>query len=267
MGDRDELTFKFYGSDQFNRDADGELFARRFFKFMQGLHEADKAANGRRVHRFLISDLHRSSASASVREQLTAADHARPQSSFDYYEGALVAVRNDSPVARDLPIKLVKYFVDISNGSGGFVGAEVRRERTGVVIHIDKILEERAKRVLGDIDRQQTGALPLYRGAAYGAFDGRLRVLEDRDGADRVTIKLTAGGKEIECTVIGIDPEELGRAYKRRCIVRGLAHYSGEHGLPERIDIREIQVVERAEGLDAWRGSFNLPAPDDDIRG
>lgn len=118
-----------------------------------------------------------------------------------------------------------------------------------------------------DINRQTRGTLPLYLGTAFGSFDGVLLLLDSLAHSQRAVLVLTAGGKEIDCTITGVDDEEIRKAYKRRCVVKGLAHYGGGSGLPERLDIREIEVVESAPGLDTCRGAFNLPAPDDEIWG
>ena len=106
MSDADELTLTIHGLDVFNRDVDGELFARKFFKFMQGIAEADTAANGKRRHKFLISDLKKNTATASVREQVVTGTE-QTKSSFDFFEDGLSAIYEDAPRARSLPLHIV----------------------------------------------------------------------------------------------------------------------------------------------------------------
>src|SRR5690606_17047900 len=103
--------------DAFNRDVDGEVFARKFFKFMQGLAAADVAANGKRRFKFLISDLKKNTASAAVREQVST-DGGPAISGIDYYERAVSAIYEDAPRARELPRAFVKYVLDINRDVG-----------------------------------------------------------------------------------------------------------------------------------------------------
>lgn len=264
MGERDRLTLTLHGLDEFNQDVDGEVFARKLFKFMQGLAEADIAANGARRHRFLISDLKKNTATATVREQVTNG-RERPRSGIDYYENGLLAIYNDAPAARQLPRSFVKYVVDINKDVGKtFPFGEIKREFTGTVIRIDEILEKRARRVLEDINRNTNGILSFYRGTAYGSFDGVLLLLDSLSGAERAVLVLTAGGKRINCNISGVDDEQLRRAWKRRCVVQGTAHYGGASGLPESVDVRHIRTIEAPGALDAWKGAFEIPAPEDD---
>jgi hypothetical protein len=118
---------------------------------------------------------------------------------------------------------------------------------------------------LADINRSTTGELPLYKGVAHGAFDGELQVLDVLGGHSRAVLVLTAGGKQVRCVVANAPEEEVRAAWKRRCIVHGIAHYNGESGLPEEIDIRSIVPVRQdAPPFSNWRGAFEIPIPDDD---
>lgn len=264
MSDADELTLTIHGLDVFNRDVDGELFARKFFKFMQGIAEADTAANGKRRHKFLISDLKKNTATASVREQVVTGTE-QTKSSFDFFEDGLSAIYEDAPRARSLPRAFVKYVLDINKDVGqDFAKGEIKRKSTGKVIYIDEFLEARARKVLADINRSTTGAIPFYKGVAYGAFDGELRILDSLGGHEKAVLVLTAGGSQINCSISGASDDELRLAWKRRCIVNGLAHYDGESGLPVRLDIRSIQPLDQnAPAIKDWRGAFDIPAPDD----
>jgi len=265
MSEGDWLTLTLHGLDAFNKDVDGEVFARKLFKFMQGLAAADEAANGKRRHKFLIADLKKNTATAAVREQ-TVVGFEEAESSFNFYEDGLSAIYEDAARARDLPHKFVKYVLDINKDVGAdFVRGEIKRQSTGKVIHIDEFLEQRARKVLDDINRRTTGALPLYRGIAHGQFDGVLQVLDSREGQDRAVLVLTAGGKQVSCAISQAPEEQLRAAWKRRCLVYGVAHYNGESGLPARIDITHVEPIDHdVPPITQWKGAFDLPLPDDD---
>lgn len=265
MSDGDELTLTIHGLDAFNGDVDGEVFAQKLWKFIRALNEADKAANGKRRYKFLITDLQKNTATASVREQLGSGGSAPADSSFDYFEKGVQAIYADAPAARRLPHVFVRLIVDETKHVGDtFRLGEIKRKSTGTVILIDDFLRQRAERVLSDINRATSGALPYYQGVAYGSFDGTLLLLDSLESAERAVLVLTAGGKKIECIISRVDVEQVRRAYKRRCIVQGAAHYSADQALPVRIDASQIDIVEGNGNLARWQGQFNIP-PDEEI--
>ena len=90
-------------------------------------------------------------------------------------------------------------------------------------------------------------------------------LLDSLAGAHRAVLVLTAGGKQINCDIARVDDDDLRKAWKRRCVVHGLAHYSGKTGLPELLDISAIRTIESSGAIQAWQGAFDLPAPDDSI--
>lgn len=263
MAENEELTLTIRGLPQHNEAVDGEVFAAELKRFMRGLAASDVATNGKRRLKYFIADLKKNTATASIREQVMDAP-ALTRSGLTYYGDCLEAIYNDAPAARQFDHEVVKSIVDLNIGVGKkFDGGQVARRSSGMVILIDEFLEKRARRVLEDIERAAAGTVPFYKGRAFGAFDGKLLELNALTAEEKAVLVLTAGGKRIECVTIGVDPEKLRRAWKRRCIVSGTAHYSGEGGLPERIDATDVDVVEPGEGLGRWRGAFSGLSPDD----
>lgn len=262
IGD-EELTLTIHGLPEYNEAVDGEVFAAKFQKFMKGLAAADEAANGKRQVRFLISDLSRNTATASVREKPLAAP-TLTKSGMDYYASCLQAIYNDTDAARQFDRKVVKQISDLNKDVGKtFALGEIKATVGATLIRIDEFLQKRAARVLADIDRLKTGAVAYYTGRAYGAFDGTLKVLDSISANERAVLVLTAGGKSIECMVSHVDTSKLKAAYKNRCVVTGMAHYSGENGFPVRIEATDIEVVVAGEGMARWQGAFKGLTSDD----
>lgn len=262
MADREELTLTLYGLDAFNRDVDGEVFARKFFKFMQGLAEADTATNGKRSLKYLISDLNKNTATAKVREQAVRVDEGVPKSGIAFYEAGVQQIYNDSVAARSLPQRFVKYVLDVANDAGNsFAKGEIKHGAT--IVPIDHLLESRARGILKDINRAKTGTLPFYVGTAHGSFDGTLLLLDALKGGDRAVLVLTAGGRQIECDIASVPSERAAAAFKKRCTVFGTAHYDGVSPLPIKIAATDIVPVDGGDGLERWVGAFQR-SPDDD---
>lgn len=262
MADREELTLTLYGLDAFNGDVDGEVFSRKFFKFMQGLSVADAATNGTRSLHYLISDLNKNTATAKVREQ-TARVGVEIKSGIAYYADGVKHIYEDSVVARTLPREFVKYVLDVAKDAGNsFARGEIKRNDN--VIAIDAFLESRARGVLADINRAKSGAVPFYQGTAHGSFDGTLLLLDALKGANRAVLVLTAGGRNIECDISLVPSEKAAAAFKRRCVVIGTAQYDGVSPLPIKITATDIEPVEAGEGLTRWVGAFERGSDEED---
>jgi hypothetical protein len=256
MAADDELTLTIHGLLEYNAAVDGEVFAVKFQKFIRGLAAADKAANGSRRLKFMISDLSKNTATASVKERPTQSPGVT-KSGVDYYVKCVTEIYNDTDHARTFDRDVVRNIADLNSGVGdAFAFGEIKQKSTAKIIRIDQFLQDRAKRVLSDIDRAETGRLPFYKGRAYGTFDGELRLLDALEATDRAILLLTAGGEKIECIVGPVDQDKVRHAWRRRCRVTGTAHYDGEGGLPVRIDAVDIEVVEPGTGLARWRGAF-----------
>ena len=69
MTERFELTLTLHGMDTFNDDVDAVVFARKLKVFLQGIRDADKAANGKPRHRLFLTELRKNTATASVRSR------------------------------------------------------------------------------------------------------------------------------------------------------------------------------------------------------
>lgn len=257
--DRLEITFTLHGLDEYNQDVDGEVFAKKFSAFVRGLGKADKAANGVRRHRFLLTDLKKNTATASLREQQTVKG-PYPDSSIEYYGAGLEAIYSNSPRARALPAALVRDIAALNTGVGHtFAFGEVKTNRN-LVIRIDDYLAKRARGVLAEIGAGERQPTALFSGIAFGSYDGVLKAVDLRGDVQKAALVLTAGGREIECIVNTVAVARLGEALDRRVVVSGRAHYDGVSQLPVRLDIQDLKLVKarREADLARWRGSFDM---------
>ncbi|MAU97444.1 MAG: hypothetical protein CMP81_16415 [Fulvimarina sp.] len=256
MANEATTTLEIYGLPEFGGEVEGEVLAEKFAAFMRGLVEADLASNGVRRHRFVVTNLIKSSAIATVQERARVSKPSTHSAAL-YYSNALRDVRENKPTARRLPVRLVRTFGVLGRGLGKrFYAANVLQDGEPVV-NIDKLFAENAARVLGDI-KAETKPL-AFTGTAYGTFDGVLKAADFRPALKRGVLWLTAGNTSIEINISNIELEEVAEALERRCRVSGLAHYDGLSGLPRLVDVNSIEPIEPGGGLARWRGAFDLP--------
>lgn len=260
--ERDTLTLTIHGLPAFNEDVDGEVFARKFFKFMQALATADEAANGARRHKFLIEKLEKNTATAAVREQLSS-DGPSAESGIDFFQQGADAIYHNRPEARALPLRFVSYMQEIAGGVGNtFARGVIKRGDNDNFVRIDDSFAKNARRVLDDIKRLSLGRVPPFSGVANVSLDGRVVTLEGRGEVDRAVIILTAGGREVDCVVSRIPDDQLRGIWKQRCVVSGIGHYSGNSKLPDYIEAVNIQAVPPGGSWVSWRGAFDS-SPDE----
>ena len=254
------------------RSVDGEVFARKFAAFMRGLGKSDAAINNGRRHKFLIRDLHRGSATATVREQV-AKRGAAVQSGIGYYLDGISSIYADATRARAIPRGIVQDIASLPKGAGHtFSFAEVKGtpandDTTPTITRIDEFLENRARRVLQDVISGTPASMRSFEGTAYSSFDGVLKAVDLRGEMQKAVLLLSAGGKPIECIVNTVEVTKLGDALDQRVIVYGLAHYDRNSGLPARLDVRDMQIIKEGNGLSRWKGAFDIPPNDYDRNG
>lgn len=259
--DRETLTLTIHGLPAFNKDVDGEVFARKFFKFMQALAVSDEAVNGGRRLKYLIEKLEKNTATAAVREQV-ALGLQSPNSGIEFFQAAANLIYLNSPKARDLPVKLIRYVEEIASGAGDtFQFGEIKAANDNTV-HVDRSLYLNAQLVIADIKRIQLGKIKPFSGLANISLDGVIVTLEGRGEGDKAVIKLTAGGKEVGCLLHRISDYEMRRLWKTRCIVTGVGHYSGNSALPDIVDAVSITPVAQPGDWTKWRGMLSPMNPD-----
>ena len=268
MAERLELTLTIHGLDGFNQDVDGEVFARKLAAFMRGLAAADKAANGKRRYKFLITNLSRNTATASLREQVSVKG-VQPDSGFRYFVSGVESIYKNTPQARSLPESFIKQMVSLGRGvERDFAFGEIKTN-ANFAIRIDDFFAARAEAVLDDVsDEISVLEIEEYRrnqqgfsGVSLTSYDGVLKAVDLRGTTQKATLVLTAGGEQIDCVVNALNVDKLREALDRRVLAYGMAHYEKTSGLPVRLDIKNVRLLPKraASNLAKWRGQFKIP--------
>jgi hypothetical protein len=263
MDTRLELTLTLHGMDSFNDDVDAVVFAQKLKVFLQGIRDADRAANGKPRHRLFLTELRKNTATASVREQVTV-HGPPPASAMRFYSHAVDAIYNKRPEARHLPPRLIDNVVKLNRGAGHSFAFGELKSTAGQLVRLDSYLGNTASSLLTEIANENKVAPEPERGFtgfAYGSFDGVLKAVDLRGEVKQGKLILTAGGKEIECTLNNLSSDELRIALDTRVMAYGRAHYDGTSGLPVRLDIAKADPVgtSHVADLSRWGGAFAIP--------
>lgn len=264
MDARLELTLTLYGLDKFNEDVDAEIFARKLTAFLKGIRHSDMAANdGKRRHKLLLTELSKNTATASVREQVVVRGMSA-ESGLAFYSRAVEAVYNRRPEARTVPVNLLNDIVVLNNGAGHSFAFGEFKSNHGQIIRIDDFLEKAARSVMIERAKENQGeSVPErgFTGIAYGSFDGTLLEVDSRGNVPRGKLILTAGGREVDCTLNALKTPERQAALESRVIAYGRAHYDGSSGLPVRLEVTKVDPVIAQLGADLaqWKGAFRIP--------
>ena len=254
MAPDSQITLTVHGLDGDNKAVRADVFARKLRALIAGLGVADKDANGKFFHRFMIEDLRKSSAQVQIKERARFRGHPLA-SGIVSYEKALRAVYNGDRSSSRLPRSLLTSIKQLGVGVGPqFSHAEVRFDDTNV-IRVDQFLLTQAVRALTAPEHSPEKGR-LYKGLAVGSFDGVLRVMDARGDALLAKLVTTAGGVEIDCVINKVRIPEIRSYFAVRVRVEGTAHYNGETQLPVRLDVHSIRPVKPDADLLRWRGAF-----------
>lgn len=254
-----EATLTIHGLEGDAKRVRADVFARKLTAFIRGLIEADKLANGKQKHVYVIEELAIGSAVARVREKQKG--RAVPEkSAIRTYSRAATAVYTGERYVERLPVALVSSIDSLSTGAGVQLDhAEVKFDDG--VIRIDDYLKKKTQSALKLLRNpsDQSGA-KHFRGTAFGSFDGELKMLDHRGELLRAALITTAGRLELDCIVNKELGDTIANSFDRRVRVDGLAHYDGESLLPTRIDVRGIAPVKQDASLRRWRGAVRKNA-------
>ena len=263
MSDRLDLTLTLHGLEEHHHDVDGEVFARKLTAFLKGIRLSDKAVNGQRRHKLLLTELSKNTATASVREQIYNRGPT-PSSGMRYFANAVEAVYYSRPETKDLDLGVVRQIANLNNGAGhSFAFAEFKTSR-GTVIRIDDYLGRKARALTLQLDTAEEESVKLFTGIAFGSFDGTLEMIDIRGDMRKAVLTLTAGSRSIECVVSSLTVAQLKDALGSRVTVYGRAHYDGHSGLPVRVDVTDAKPLRPAAdaNLGRWQGAFCIPQPE-----
>ena len=255
MPQRDEAIFVVHGLDVDAKSVRADVFARKLLTLIAGLREADRFANGKSTHSYMIAALSTGSASVTVRQKQRS--RSRPlHSGIAVYEEVASAIYNGDRGVGRFSDKLIQRVGQLSAGAlQTFSHAELAFADDNV-IRVDDFLARQS-----ELANQTLLAGPegihdqYYRGRAVGSFDGELQEIDNRGLILRGKLILTAG-VEIDCVLNKDRVPEAREGFGKRVIVEGTAHYDGNEQLPARVDVLAMQIVGDRPNLLRWRGAF-----------
>lgn len=259
----DTITLALHGLKADNDFVRADVFAKKLSAFIQGLIVADRMANGgKRLHTFVVEDLVKSSAIASIREK-PRTSRARPQASaVRTWDRAARAIYNGEASAKQFDRRFIRSVRTLSAGTSKvFDHAEVTvgDDRSDRVLRVDEFLQHQSVEALRGIasDAEVKRAI-AFKGVATGSFDGMLQVMDSRGQVLRAQLITTAGRVAIDCVVPKTLTQEFADSFDQRIRIEGTAHYDGERLLPARVDVRTITPIKVSADLRRWRGAFTI---------
>ncbi|MDO8431400.1 MAG: hypothetical protein Q7S58_03220 [Candidatus Binatus sp.] len=249
--DRD-MTLTLHGLDVDNGKVRADVFAVKFRALLSSLRAADKFANRKKSHEYVIETAQGGSIYTAVRERISVKKRI-PAPSIPVMRDALMAVYNGEQTVERFPKGIIDNIRLIAKDAGKkFSHGEVGTKDNLVRIddYLVKQVSKAEERILG------TGLIKPRRhfeGISFGTFDGIVKEMDARGQLVRGKLILTAGEKEIDCIFRRDDLPTLKLSFDLRARVEGMAHYDGESLLPVRLDVRRIAVTEEAADLLRWR--------------
>jgi hypothetical protein len=194
-----EITLTVHGLEVDNGNVRAEVFISKFSALLKTLHMADKHANARKAHDFLITGLEQGSAHATLRERVSLRKII-PVSSVDFVQEVVTAVYNGDRNIRRFPADIIESLSAFTNGIGKkFSHGEIHFSNDNA-IRVDDYLEKQLNRALQRIHGELDEAERFFEGVAIETFDGIVKQIDARHGTlVRGKLVLTAGGKEIDC--------------------------------------------------------------------
>jgi len=244
-----------YGSER----VPASVFAQKLTVLVRGLRAADAARNGRVTHDYVISNLSLGSALVELREEeIRHSPFFPPASGVSAFDDCVGAIRDGREESIELFGKCPFYVSQLAKGSGNKFGyAELWTDR-GSPVRVDEFLFEQAISLLEGPERRLRieGREHWYKGVAQGRFEGEVKGVDLRGALPEVKLILTAGSKEIDCVFRDVEMERIREALDRRVTVEGTAFYDGRSGLPRRLEVTAINLVQPAGDFTRWKGGF-----------
>jgi len=247
-----QIKLRVHGAQDTNSRVRAAVFARQLTALVKALETADKIANGGIRFDYVIAELKNESASATLTEVVTS-KKLRKKSGADVLGVAIEGINSLDRNIIEQYSACLPYIASIVRG----VSEEFSHSDLSIAgfkpFRVDDFF-------LKQVQRAQKIAAPkverLYSGVAIGTFDGTIKEVDLRGDTPRLKLILRAGGKEIDCVYFGATSEQIREILDRRVSVEGRAHYNGQSGLPERIEILSHKEVKVNPDILRWRGKF-----------
>jgi hypothetical protein len=254
-----ELTFTLHGLDRDGKLVRADVFARKLATLVRAVSAADRAKNHKARNKYLVGNLQCGSANALLKEAPIKANYYGFSGIEEFGDTLQAVYSGNSPRASASP-KVVDLIHRLAIGCGReYAHAEIQIEHAEPV-RVDDFLEHQARAAITSIEAPVSMGMPTWhKGESITEFDGSLEEMDIRGRIWRGKLVLTAGRKEIDCVVDGVELKELREKFGRRAFVRGTAYYDGIHPLPIRLHVKQLAVMSNGRELRYWRGAFNFP--------
>jgi hypothetical protein len=256
----DQILFALHSSDPDDPEdkrVDAGVFAAKLGALVSAIKAADAAVNGGNLaHSYVIERLQTSTPTALLRERPLHRDLLIQSgiAAFDRCAQAITIGERDTALTYGKCVEKVESLARGAEKTFGY--GEIQTPAN--VVRIDQFLAERTKSV---ISPERPAPRPAasgewFKGAAQGSFVGTVRVVDLRGKLPAIKLILSAGSMTLDCACVGLTVEQIRDALDRRVRVYGRAIYDGRGGLPRRVEIRDIEVMETDGDISNWRGAF-----------
>jgi hypothetical protein len=265
MATSKKITFRVHGLLHHKDAVDAAVFAKKLSAFVRALSKSDQNGNGRRCLEFLISDLKMGSASASIVERQANTKYPPKASGITAVHATLVSVYGGRASELNGSANLIPAVKTMCSGaSRAFSHIEIILDDDDrSAVRVDTFFERQLRTASEQLATEQDKARQkLFRGVSFGSFDGTLKAVDHRGIVKLARLVLTAGGTEIECTYNDQLSVLVRPAFDNRARVEGWAHYDGASALPNRIELKTIQILKEHANLSKWKGAFAIPTDD-----
>ena len=254
MPEKRKLSFTLHGQEAMNKRVVASVFAAKILAIVRGLRSADASVNGGRFYEYVIAGLGTGSAYAAFDEVVTS--RKMPVKSAVATYGDCIDALSHSDFRKALRFgATVDQVAALAEGAGEqFAHGELAID-DGKAFRVDEFLARQADLAKRLRDEDDAG-LKYYAGTAVGSFDGEIQEVDLRGDLQRVKLILTAGGSEIDCVLRGFTLDQVRAVLGARVWAEGEAVYSGESGLPVRLEISKIAPIKPKANFRRWKGSF-----------
>ena len=255
MSEHGKVTLTLHGLQADNGLVRADAFLEKFRTLLESLKTADKFANGKKVHNYIVTGLKISSAQAQLSEKISVRK-AAPVSSVELVRDTVNAVYNGEKKVDRFSVELIEaLFPLVKNVGKNFSHGEISFDASNV-IRIDDYLAKQFDKMTARLKGDDIPAARNFEGIAIGMFDGIIQEMDARGSLVRGKIILTAGGREIDCVFRRDDIETLRASFDKHARIEAIAHYDGISLLPVRLDVRGIKVVKTNPDLIKWKGKL-----------
>ncbi|MER9416708.1 hypothetical protein NKI95_12110 [Mesorhizobium sp. M0306] len=250
--DSRQVKLRVVGTADLNRKVRASVFASKLASLVKAMEAADKSANGETTYDFVIADLKPSSASATIEEQ-RANKNIPHFSSVDTFGRCIQSVATGRYEYARQHLECARHIAVLAKGAEeNFDVAEITVNGFDIV-RVDKLFYERAAEAVRIAAEEPT----WFKGVTVGSLDGTIVVEDARSGTPTLTLRLTIGGKDIACECSRFSSEELKPFFDNRVRVTGAITYTGNSGLPHKIELYELpRAIKTNPDIQRWEGSF-----------